>query len=639
MNIEAAYFTASKEYQKGNYVPALKVLNELLDVRRDSKTYVLLAKTLVKLGMKAEAAAAYQSASQQAGRREEEYLRRAMNLHFEAGEDDQALLIAKRFIDKAREDAEIAFVLASIFLKRGERGILEGLRKPLMESPDPRHVLFSLRFLNNDAFNEENHRTVKSVLRKFPDRHDLRLYHQMLLRDLCDFDAMRANFAPIQAELKKGNEKVIEFDQPMANLSWCGDEKLNAIARHFTPVLTGREKHRRRSMPHKWSGDRIRIGYLSSDFWQYHATMKLLGDVLARHDRERFEVYLFCHTSEKELELNHIDRSVWGEIVPVGHLPDADAAELIRAREIDILVDLKGHTKGKRSQILNHATAPIHVAWLGFPGSTVNIDLDYIVGDHFVLPESSKPFYHEKFCRMPETYQPNDPVSRPRPQPVPRQMLRLPENAFVFGCFNVTHKITARAIELWSQILKGAGDSVLWLMASGDKAQANIMKEFAARGIAANRIILAPKIRYELHINRLQSADLGLDTYPYNGHTTTSEALWSGLPVLSHKGTNFASRVSESLLNAIGLPELVVADERAYVETAIHLYENPHKIADYKKRLADNRFTKPLFDSERFCRHLEKAYEMMVEKAKAGLEPDHFDVPALPQRREAFASL
>lgn len=639
MNIETAYFAASKEYQKGNYVPALKVLNELLDVRKDSKTYILLAKTLIKLGMKAEAAAAYQSASEQGERRAEEYLRKAMQLYFEAGEDDKALLIAKRFIDKAREDADVAFVLASIFLKRGQRKILEGLRKPLMESSNPNHVLFSLRFLNNDSDNEENHRTIQKALRMFPHRHDLRIFRQMLLRHLCDFDTMRANFAPVMAELRKGNDKVIHAEQPMANLSWCGDEKLNAMATDTTPVLTGAEKRKRRSMPLRWNGGRIRLGYLSADFWDLHATMKLLGDVLTRHDRERFEVTLFCYTPEQELSLNRIDRSVWGEIVPVGHLSDAEAAEAIRARQIDILVDLKGHTKDKRCQILNHATAPIQVAWLGFPGSTVNIDLDYVIGDHFVLPDSSKPYYHEKFCRLPECYQPNDPISRPRPQAVPREILNLPKDAFVFGSFNVSRKITAEAIDLWSQILKGAENSVLWFMASGEQTQANIMKEFAAKGISRDRIIFAPKIRYELHISRLQQADLALDTYPYNGHTTTSEALWSGLPVLTYKGTNFASRVSESLLNAIGLPELVVADERAYVETAIHLYENPDKIAGYKKRLAENRFVKPLFDSERFCRHLETAYEMMIQRAKAGLEPDHFDVPALPPRQEAFATL
>lgn len=637
MNIETAYFAASKEYQKGNYIPALQVLNQLLDVRRDSKTYKLLAKTLAKLGMKTEAAAAYQAASQEAGKREEEYLRKAMNLYFEAGEDDRALLIAKQFIHKAREDAEIAFVLASIFLKRGERGILEGLRKPLMESTNPNHVLFSLRFLSTDADNEENHRTIEKALRMFPKRLDLRLYHQILLRDHCDFDAMRANFAPILAELNAGNESVLESEQPLANLSWCGDEKLNAVASHSTPTFTGAEKRRRRAMPHRWDR-KIRIGYLSSDFWQFHATMKLLGDVLKRHDRERFEVYLFCYTSERDLKLSPMDRSVWGEVVRIGHLSDTDAAKEIRAREIDILVDLKGHTKGKRNDILNHATAPVHVGWLGFPGTTVNVDLDYVVGDHTVLPESSRPFYGEKFCRLPETYQPNDPVGRPRPQPVPREVVRLPRDAFVFASFNVSHKITARMIELWSRILAGAPRSVLWFMASGERTQANIAREFATHGIPAGRIIFAPKIRYDLHINRLQNADLALDTYPYNGHTTTSEALWGGLPVLTYRGTNFASRVSESLLGAIGLPELVAAGEDDYVRSAIHLYENPQVVAEYKTRLVENRFRSPLFDSERFCRHLEAAYETMVERARAGIEPDHFDVPALPPRREPFAA-
>jgi predicted O-linked N-acetylglucosamine transferase (SPINDLY family) len=529
-------------------------------------------------------------------------------------------------------------VLASIFLKRGDRSILEGLRKPLIESSDPKHVLFSVNFLSSESNNDENHRTVKKMLRLFPERHDLRLYRQMLLRELCEFDTLRDNFKPIAAELKKGNDKVLELDPPLANLAWCGDERINASAQHATPAPTGAEKRKRRGMPHRWREDKIRVGYLSSDLWDMHATMKLMGDVLARHDRERFEIHLFCHTAEDKLALNRFDRSNWGDVVRISHLSDAQAAEAVRAREIDVLVDLKGYTNASRCRMLNLPLAPVHVAWLGFPGTTVNIDLDYVIGDHVVLPESSKPFYYEKFCRMPDTYQPNDPVNRPRPQEVPRSAMELPQDAFVFGSFNATPKVSAKMIELWSRILKGAENSVFWFIAPSGQIRTNVAKEFAANGIGRHRIVFAPRIEYQLHINRLRNADLALDTYPYNGHTTTSEALWAGLPVLTYKGTNFASRVAESLLTAVGLPELVVADEEAYVETAIHLYENPHKVAEYKKRLDENRFIKPLFDAERFCRHLETAYEMMVERAKAGLEPDHLDVPALPPRQEAFGA-
>lgn len=638
MNAEAAYFAASKAYQKGQYVPALEHLSRLLDVSGDAKTFVLLAKTLIKLNMPAEAAASYQKAAEAGGRRADEYLLRAMELHVEAGDDDSALLAAKGIAHKAHEDPEIAFILASIFRRRGDVDVLEGLRKPLIDSKDPRHLALAVQLAGTDPDSDDDRRTYANAIKKMPARHELRFYYQYLLRQICDFDQIRAYSAPINAKLKAGDPAIFSFERPWTSVIWCGDERLNALSRKGVASPSASVSARRRAMKRGWSDRKIRIGYLSSDFWSKHATMKLLADVLKRHDRDRFDVFLFCYTPDNLLEMNRTDRSQWGTVVPVGHLSDSEAAAAIREHEIDILVDLKGHTKDGRSVILNHGAAPLQVGWLGFPGSTLGIDLDYVIGDPFVLPDSSREFYHEKFCRLPETYQPNDPLNRPYPRAVSRSSLGLPEDAFIFASFNQPHKVSAEMVALWARILRSAPASYLWLMTMGQKTRANLIKEFASHGIGPERIIFTDKVSYDHHINRLGCADLALDTYPCNGHTTTSDALWGGLPVLARKGTNFASRVSESLLNAINLPELIAEDEEDYVRKALALYEERDLTASYKERIRNARLSAPLFDAERFCRHLEMAYTSMAARAGAGDAPDHFDVPALPSRTTPFTT-
>lgn len=639
MNAKAAYFEATKAYQKGQYVPALQVLNKLLDVSSDPKNYVLLAKTLIKLNMPAEAAISYEKAAETGARRADEYLVRAMELYLEAGEDDKALLASRGLVEKAHHDPAIAYVLTTIFNRRGQDELVASLRKPLIESGDIRHLNLAIRVMGRDANNQGDLLTFANALKKAPKRHDLRFGYQHLLRKICDFAELRATSAPIAAQLRSGDPQLYSREGAWAGILWCGDERLNGLSRKGIPPLPPSVTQKRRAMAHEWGREKIRIGYLSCDFWDRHATMKLLADVLRRHDRTRFEVILFCHTSAELVAANKADRSAWGEVVEVGHLSDTDIAAEIRGRGIDILVDLKGHTKDTRAHILNHGGAPIQVAWLGFPGSTYEIDLDYVIGDPLVLPDSSKPFYHEKFCRLPDSYQPNDPFSRPFPKPVTRRSVGLPDDAFVFASFNQPHKITAEMVAHWSNILQRVPDSVLWLMTKGRDTKGNLIREFASHGIAAERVVFAEMVDYEPHINRVGCADLALDTFPCNGHTTTSDVLWGGLPVLTVKGTHFASRVSESLLTGIGLGELIAQDAPSYIDMAVAIATDRPRATQLKARLEDARLTAPLFDSARFCAHLEAAYETMVERAKAGLGPDHFDVPAMPLREGPFARL
>lgn len=639
MNARATYFAATKAYQKGQYLSALEDLNRLLDIACDAKNYVLLAKTLIALKMPAEAAQSYESAARISSKKADEYYLRAMELYLEAGDEDRALLASKNLVLEAHKNPDIAFVLATIFQRRGEADLLIRLRKPLIDSSNVRHLNLGLQLSHLGPDRDDGRRAYAKALKLYPERHDLRFGYLRLLREICDFDKIRATNARFGRGLESRDPNLFAHEQPWSSLVWCPDEEINSYCLAGTKPISPWMAQKRRAMPHDWCDQKIRVGYLSSDFWSKHATMKLLGDVLRCHDRSRYEATLFCHTPSEFVAFNDIDRSQWGEIVPVGSLSDVQIAEVIRKRNIDILIDLKGHTRDNRCSVLNHAAAPIQVAWLGFPGSTVGIDVDYVIGDRFVLPDSSKSFYHEKFCRLPDTYQPNDPFNRPYPKEVSRRALGLPDEAFIFASFNQSQKVSAQMIALWSSILGRSPDSVLWLMTMGQETNDNLLKEFESHGVGAERIFFAQKIDYAQHIDRQACADLALDTFPCNGHTTTSDSLWGGLPVLTCKGTNFASRVSESLLNAIGLDGLVAHDPTEYVARAVELCGRPDILATYKEHICRSRFTQPLFDSERFCRHLERAFEVMVARARAKMLPDHFDVPPLPKRSHPFASV
>lgn len=639
LNAQTIYSTAFKHYKKGNYAAALELLNKLMEVEKGAKIYALLGKVLVQLGLKSDAAWAYHLAGQEEGPRSDEYLAEAMKLHFACGNEDEALSLGMPLFQKMHRDPDIAFVVASILVKRGQRDLLKTLMPVLAESDRLIHRILAARLLTRAEFKWDS-RIAKTLYRKDPHRKDFRSTYHLFTCQVNNYPEMERLQRQMRREIEAGDLSFLKYEPPYYNLLWCSDEALNRLAWGFDPAVgigpVGPERAQaRRKAPHVW-GDKLHIGYLSSDFSDHHATMKLLQGVIESHDASRFDITLFCCTPEHLMAKDKGGRYRWGRILRLNGLTDQEAAATIRSENIDILVDLKGHTEGSRSGILNHGAAPVQVAWLGFPGTTAGIDLDYIIGDPHVLPDGSEPHYFEKFCRLPETYQPNDPWHRPRPSGITRNEVGLPEDRFVFASFNANRKISLKTIDLWASILRLTPDSLLWVLCLDEEAQTNIRRKLESAGIEASRVAFCEKVAYEEHINRLPLADLGLDTFPYNGHTTTSEQLWAGLPVLAMDGTNFASRVSKSLLNAIGLPELVTRDPDHYVETAVALYQDRERLAQYRQQLEENRFRMPLFDAERFCRHLERAYEMMADRARQGLEPDHIDVPALPARTGAF---
>lgn len=369
---------------------------------------------------------------------------------------------------------------------------------------------------------------------------------------------------------------------------------------------------------------RIRIGYFSADFHD-HATMHLMAGVFRRHDRARFEVRLYSYGPIRETDAARIAlRRQVDAFTEIGALRDEAVVALARDDGLDIAVDLKGYTLGTRSRLFGHRLAPVQVGWMGYPGTSGHACMDYFLADPLTMPEGAESWFSEKIVRLAPCYQANDDGRAIVPDAQGRAGWGLPDQGFVFASFNQPYKISPVEWDVWMDLLRQVDGSVLWLLRT--EAQANLCREAEACGIDPARLVFAPPLPHAEHLGRLVHADLFLDTFAVNAHTTASDALWAGLPVLTLAGRQFAARVAASLLHAVGLPELVTTDRAAYAALALDLARNPHRLAVLRERLARNRTTTALFDTAGFTRRLERAYAEMHRRRLDGVMPDHFDV-------------
>ena len=377
-----------------------------------------------------------------------------------------------------------------------------------------------------------------------------------------------------------------------------------------------------------WRGryrhDRIRLAYLSADFYQ-HATSQLIVELLERHDRTPFEIIGVSFSAEDTSELRARVIRSFDQFHDVRRMSDERVARLLNELEVDIAVDLKGHTWLSRPGIFACRAAPIQISYLGYPGTTGAAFLDYVIADSTVLPFDQQAFYTEKIVHLPDCYQPNA-TRRVSPRAFSRADAGLPEEAFVFCCFNNNWKITEPVFERWMRLLQAVDGSVLWLLLGNEWASSNLRNEAAARGIEPGRLVFAPPLPTEDHLARHRLADLFLDTLPYNAHTTASDALWMGLPVLTCVGETFAGRVAASLLRAAGLPELATLSLEEYERLALELARTPSSLQAIRRKLDADRLTCPLFDTDRFRRHIEAAYTTMWEMHQRGQRPHSFKV-------------
>jgi protein O-GlcNAc transferase len=384
-----------------------------------------------------------------------------------------------------------------------------------------------------------------------------------------------------------------------------------------------------------WNGasrrhDKLRIAYLSADF-RRHPVASLIAELFELHDRARFEISGISFGPDDQSDMRARLVRSFDQFHDVQSKSDRDVAKLLNDMQVDIAVDLNGRTEDSRLGILAHRPTPVQVTYLGYPGTTGADFIDYVIADETVLPFDQQPFYTERIVHLPDCYQVNDSTRKIAALSPSRSKAGLPDEGFVFCCFNNNFKITAPVFDVWMRLLGLVEGSVLWLL-QDDAARENLSKAAAARGIDPARVVFAGLQEPQAHLARHRLADLFLDTLPYNAHTTASDALWAGLPVLTCKGGAFAGRVAASLLHAAGLPELATGDLGEYEALALRLATDPSLLGGFRHRLAQTRASCPLFDTDRFRRHIEDAYITMWEIQQRGESPRSFSVEALDRK-------
>ena len=453
-----------------------------------------------------------------------------------------------------------------------------------------------------------------------PDLMPARQGIVMVAQSICNWTlAARLAGAPTDDNL--------QYFTPFAALAHCDDPA--AHLRCATYHIHERVPKLPRPL---WSGtarrqDKIRIAYVSADF-RDHAVAHLIAGLIEAHDRSRFEVIGISLGVDDQSATHRRLAEAFDQFHSVRGQSNLAVAKLMHSLKIDIAIDLLGYTRDARPEILAHRPAPIQVNYLGYPGTMAATFIDYVIADPIVLPFDQQPFYTEQIVHLPECYQVNDAKRTISEQTPSRTEAGLPQLGFVFCSFNNNFKINAPVFDIWMRLLRSVQGSVLWLLRDNALAERNLRTEAAARGVDPVRLVFADRVPLEQHLARHRLADLFLDTLPYNAHTTASDALWAGLPVLTCQGHAFAGRVAASLLDAVGLPDLVTEDPQAYEALALRLATDATLLSGMRDQLAQNRLTHPLFDTDRSRRHIEAAYVTMMELFRERRTPARFQCRA-----------
>jgi len=656
-NADALYRLAQVSCQQGRFETGVELARAVLatDPRR-ARAHLLLGMALARLKRPHEALASFDCALAQAPDLADAHGNRgdalaALGRQSEAvASYDRALAIAPDSIDNwwnrgaalhelrryddalASYDRALALKpdFAEVHFNRGNALALLGRQGEALAAYD-RALAIDPAYL--DALNARGAALVK--LKRHAEA--VACFERMLARDprhpralgelahchlvTCDWDAA----ARVAGELKRYLADDASIISPFVLLGLAvGPAVLADCTRRFVAhSIPSREPLARgRGVPDR---ERIRVAYLSADF-RSHATAFLAAGLFEQHDRSRFEVVGVSFGADDGSAMRARLIGSFDQFHDVAEHGDREIAELLRELSIDIAVDLKGHTEEARPGILAYRPAPVQVAYLGYPGPLQLDGIDYVIGDKVVLPFDQQPFYAEKIVHLPDSYQVND-ANRPIAARMPaRGELGLPERGLVFCCFNHSWKIAPDVFDVWMRLLRSSEASVLWLLQTNDPACANLRREARKRGVDPQRLVFAPVCEPPEHLARIACADLFLDTLPCNAHTTASDALWAGVPVITCMGDTFAGRVAASLLHAAGLPDLVIDRLAAYEGLARKLAAEPALLHSLREGLARNRPRCALFDTGRFTRHIESAYMTMWEIARRGEPPRGFAV-------------
>jgi predicted O-linked N-acetylglucosamine transferase (SPINDLY family)/SAM-dependent methyltransferase len=612
------------EINGGRAAEALPELDQLLQLEPENPaTLALRAEALRLSGRVREATDAYRHAGR-IGAGPRNWLIAGILLAGERKTDEAVSCLQSALAESPDDEQVLDTLVTTLFNSNRQREALGFARRLLAVGANTRYLSNAALLLNSCDCYEEATDAFKKIVALAPDDPALIGAALAPARFTCEWDWIEFLQRRINAWYE-GGDFAPPREYPLTHLTWCANEARNLgvtrayVERMVPRVETLRHETRTRT-------GRIRVGYLSCDF-RNHATMHLMAGLFEHHDRERFEVFAYDYSSHDISEYRQRFTDAVEHHIEIHSLSDQEAAERIAQDRLDILFDLKGYTGGGRATILAYRPAALQAAYLGFPGSAASADIDFIVSDRFVTPDSSAAYYTEKFCRLPQSYQCNDCKRPVAAQPGTRAMHGLPEDKIVFGAFNQSYKVDRGSFDVWLRILRELPQSVLWLLGQSQTAIANLKHHAELAGIEPTRLVFAPFAWPHDHLARLQLADAVLDTLVCNGHTTTSDALWAAVPVITARGQHFASRVSESLLNAMELPELVGDDHEDMVRIATRIGTDAEYRAALRRKVANNRLTAPLFDTARFTRDFELGIELMVEQRRGGAPLEHIDVP------------
>ena len=619
-------------YAQGQWTEAIACYQQALTIKPDFQEALSNLGNLLKAQQKEEEAIACYQRALAINPHSYMALSNLGNVLIDQGKRDEAIDCYQRALIIKPDLYEGHCNLGNALVKSGRMAeAIACYRRSLAIKPDFHTALGNLGFALQDQGNmEESAVCYQKAIAVKPDNLSAHgaLLHQWL--HLCDWRDFQAYYDRMIALFYTRRGEINPFffislpcsaEEQRLSAVWWADAHYPAQP----PLCTTRSAENR--------PDRLKIGYLSSDF-QDHATVQLMAELFELHDRDRFEIIAYSYgidsgTPGRQRIMAASDTFV--DLFPVSH---REAAQRILDDGVHILVEMKGYTKDARLEIPSFRPAPIQASWLGSPGTVGTPFIDYILSDPFITPPGFEAHFTEKIVRLPDCYQPNDRQRTIAPWHPTRQECAIPAGGLLFASFNKTYKINPTLFDIWMRIVRATPESLLWLWESNPHAAANLRREAEARGVNGARLLFAPFLPSPQHLARYRLVDLVLDTFPCNAHTTGSDALWAGCPMVTCAGETFASRVAGSLLYNVGLPELITYSLEEYEQLILALAQDPARLAAIRHRLQANLPTAPLFDTPRYARGLEAAYEAMWNRLQAGLSPDHIDVS--PMDREGI---
>jgi len=515
--------------------------------------------------------------------------------------------------------AEAYFSLANVFNETGaNKDAIENYKTAIKINPNYAEAFNNLGNLYNKL--KKYHEAIICFEKAIRINPNFNFLYGTLIQTkciICDWKSFKKDIKNLEKniEIKKKTTPpfltLSLFDSPQiqknASIIWCEDKFFKSKYIYFE---------------NKKNNKKVRIGYYSADFGE-HAMSYLLANLFELHDKSKFEIIAFSFVNHSESKIGKRVSNSFNKFFDVSLKSDEEIVELSKNLNIEIAVDLMGFTKKNRFSIFHKRCSPIQVNYLGYPGTLGNTNIDYIIADKIIIPKKNEKFYSEKIVYLPNTYQVNDSKKKISKKFLSKKEFGLPENSFIFCCFNQNYKINPKIFNIWMDLLLEVKNSTLWLIEDNEISIKNLKKEAEKKMVNQNRIIFAKRLPNEKHLARHKLADLFIDTFPYTAHTTGSDALWSGLPLVTLKGETFASRVASSLLNAVNLPELVTTSYEEYKELAIKLSLNPKLLQTFKQKLEINISEKPLFNTKLFVKNIESAFIQMHDRYYKGMPKEN----------------